>query len=38
MKKQLKEFVDGLNNGYTEAGIIKLTGVSKLSQNFFKKI
>jgi hypothetical protein len=26
-----------LNNGYTEAGIIKLTGVSKLSQNFLKK-
>jgi NTP pyrophosphatase (non-canonical NTP hydrolase) len=36
-KEQLKEFVDGLNNGCTEAGIIKLTGVSKLSQNFFKK-
>jgi NTP pyrophosphatase (non-canonical NTP hydrolase) len=36
-KELLKEFVDGLNKGCTEAGRIELGGTSKLSQNFFKK-
>lgn len=36
-KESLQEFVDGLNSGCTEAGIIRLGGTSKLSQNFFKK-
>jgi hypothetical protein len=36
MKRTIKRIVDGLNNGYTEAGIIKLTGVSK--SKLFKKI
>ena len=36
-KERLQEFVDGLNSGCTEAGVIRLCGTSKLSQNFFKK-
>lgn len=36
-KESLQEFVKGLNNGCTEAGVIPLGGSSKLSQNFFKK-
>lgn len=36
-KETLQEFVQGLNNGCTEAGRIELGGTCKLSQNFFKK-
>ncbi len=36
-KERLQEFVDGLNSGCTEAGVIRLSGTCKLSQNFFKK-
>lgn len=36
-KESLKEFVNGLNSGCTDYGIIKLGGTAKLSQNFFKK-
>ena len=36
-KEALQEFVQGLNDRCTEAGIIKIGGTCKLSQNFFKK-
>ena len=36
-KEDLNKFVDDLNSGCTEAGIIELGGTAKLSQNFFKK-
>lgn len=36
-KELLQEFVEGLNNGCTEAGRIEIGGTCKLSQNFFKK-
>lgn len=36
-KEDLQEFVQGLNDRCTEAGIIELGGTCKLSQNFFKK-
>jgi len=36
-KEALQEFVQGLNDRCTEAGIIEIGGTCKLSQNFFKK-
>ncbi len=36
-KESLQEFVQGLNDRCTEAGVINLGGTCKLSQNFFKK-
>jgi NTP pyrophosphatase (non-canonical NTP hydrolase) len=36
-KQDLQDFIKGLNNGCTEAGVIRLNGACKLSQNFFKK-
>ena len=36
-KEKLQEFVQGLNDRCTDAGVIGLGGTCKLSQNFFKK-
>ena len=36
-KEALQDFVQGLNDRCTEAGIIEIGGTCKLSQNFFKK-
>lgn len=36
-KESLNNFVNGLNYGCTQGGKIELSGVAKLSRNFFKK-